>query len=73
MNFYATTQSLHWDLTQWSTTSVNFFEHLQFLKDILLENMDANMSDHDYNLTTLREAWEGSDIEDIEVDENSSK
>lgn len=31
------------------------------------------MTDHDYNLTALRKACEDSDIEDIEVDESSSK
>lgn len=31
------------------------------------------MSDHNYNLTALHEACEDSDIEDIEVDESSSK
>lgn len=31
------------------------------------------MADYDYNLTALREACDDSDIEDIEVDESSSK
>ena len=35
--------------------------------------MTTNMTDHDYNLNALRKACEDSDIEDIEVDESSSK